>query len=87
MQETIWPCAKSFVIKPEWLDTLYDIKFANKGDDMKHLLVIDGTTEYGEYLTDHCSPPYAIFDVDAQRNIVVGIRWYWLARLIRWWYS
>lgn len=47
------------------------------------LLHIDGTDEAGNWVSGLRRAPYAIFDEDAQRNLVINIPFYWLANLLR----
>lgn len=51
---------------------------------MSDKLIVEGTTEYGEYAADGTQAPFAVFDPERQDWLVTGLRWRWEARLCRW---
>lgn len=50
------------------------------------MIWIDGTTSDGTLGGHSLTRPFALFDDRKQDWIVEGIRWFWLARLLRWWH-
>jgi len=49
----------------------------------KAMLHIDGTDEDGILRSDCARGPFAIFDDAKQDWVVQGIRWRWVARVVR----